>query len=137
MSRAHSRVGAIVGLLIIAVVPLACLMVLMRGLSSGMPASGPIDLSAWAKLSEGMPKAQVRSLLGKPVDQVLYVPPPREHSGKYIRNYTNRYQYVIAGGAAWVAPWCWSPHPKAYVVNFDENDTVISWSTPSERRPVP
>jgi hypothetical protein len=138
MGRTHSSVGTGVGCLFVAAVLFLGLSLLVRGLSAITgPAPGPIDLAAWGKLSEGMPKAQVRSLLGKPVDQVLYVPPPGKHSGKYIRNYANHYQYVVGGGAAWLPPWCWTPHPKAYVVDFDENDTVISWSTPADRPPVP
>jgi hypothetical protein len=53
---------------------------------------------------------------------------------RWIRDYTNRYQYVLAGGAAWEAPHCWDPHPKAYVVDFDREDRVVSWSAPADRR---
>jgi outer membrane protein assembly factor BamE (lipoprotein component of BamABCDE complex) len=92
-----------------------------------------MDLVAWDDVKEGMTKEEVVRLLGEPVAEVTYVPTADEKKSRWVRRYTNRYQYVAGGGASWTAPLCWDPHPDAYVIRFDKADRVVSWSTPEDR----
>ena len=109
----------------LAVVCVAALVYFQFFFHIDLPEPGPVNsvnLAGWEKLEIGMSRQEVSSLLGEPGSQ------------RTTKRGEGDDTTVIEGWEYnWTSGFFGDPHPKAYVVFFDEKGKLTSWREPAEK----